>query len=105
MSIYNNETQLYIYQTKLKQFVFNLFTKKGYKINNYEKPNLKSRYWFNYIKTYECNITSINIGENDIIEKIKEIYNSGITFWHYNSGNYKFKNYEDNNIERSIADV
>ena len=105
MSIYNNETQLYIYQTKLKQFVFNLFTKKGYKINNYEKPNINSRYWFNYIKTYECNITSINIGENDIIEKIKEIYNSGITFWHYNSGNYKFKNYEDNNIERSIASV
>ena len=105
MSIYNNETQLYIYQTKLKQFVFNLFTKKGYKINNYEKPNIKSRYWFNYIKTYECNITSINIGENDIIEKIKEIYNSGITFWHYNSGNYKFKNYEDNNIERSVANV
>lgn len=104
LQLFGNISQIYVYRCTIEDLILNLFTVRGYKLNAYEKINLKSRYWFNFIKTYECNITS-NIGENDIIEKIKEIYNNGITFWHYNKGNYKFKDYTYNNIERSIASV
>ena len=52
----------------------------GYKINNVKIPNLTGRTNWNYVKTIGCNF------EGDIpqiyLNKIKEIFNNGITFWH-----------------------
>ena len=52
----------------------------GYKINDVKIPNLTGRTNWNYIKTIGCNF------EGDIpqmyLNKIKEIFNSGITLWH-----------------------
>ena len=56
------------------------FDKYGYKINKVKTPNINSRRYWNYIKTIGCNFTG-NIPEEDI-NKIKELFNRGITFWH-----------------------
>lgn len=86
-----------------KDEIINLFKVYGYKVDKFTKINIKSRFWFNYIKTIQCNIESKLT--NEIINNIKEIYNNGITFWHYNKAVYKWLDYECNNIERSIATV
>ena len=51
----------------------------GYKVNDYKTPykNHRKRYW--YTKTIDVNIDG-NIPGNDM-QKIKECYDKGITFW------------------------
>lgn len=68
------------------------FTKYGYKVNRVKTPNIGSRRNFNYIKTIGCNFTG-DIPQEDL-EKIKNLFNNGITFWH-NAENYL--NYSVNN--------
>lgn len=52
----------------------------GYKVNNIKIPNITGRLNWNYVKTIGCNF------EGDIpqiyLNKIKDIFNNGITFWH-----------------------
>ena len=52
----------------------------GYKVNTVKAPNITGRRYWNYIKTIECNF------EGDIpqphLQKIKQIFNDGITLWH-----------------------
>ena len=56
------------------------FSMYGYKINRVETPRFESRTNWNYIKTIGLNITG-NIPQTDM-QKIKDIFDSGITFWH-----------------------
>lgn len=94
---------LTLYKKECKQFLIiaNRFNKYGYLIRAVKTPNINSRYWFNYIKTIECNLDT-NLHQ-EIADKLKEIFNNGITFWHYNSGSYLWKDYTKNNVERSLA--
>ena len=52
--------------------------------------------YFNYIKTSVCNIASTSTIPLEYLEEIKDIFNSGITFWHKDRGarilNYNVKN-------------
>ena len=82
--------------------LFNLFFHYGYVCNDFKKPNIRSRYYFNYIKTIGVNIHS-NI-DNEHIIKISNIYNTGITIWHYrNALTFKgINNYEYENQEISL---
>lgn len=52
----------------------------GYKVNEFKIPNTTGRLNWNYVKTIGCNF------EGDIpqiyLNKIKQIFNSGITLWH-----------------------
>lgn len=52
----------------------------GYKVNEVKIPNTSGRTNWNYVKTIDCNF------EGDIpqmyLNKIKEIFNNGITLWH-----------------------
>lgn len=73
------------------------FIRYGYKVNNYEKPNFKSRKYFNFIKTINCDIDSAKIPYNDLLS-LQEIFNSGVTFWHIDNG-ATIKNYDVNNSE------
>ena len=68
------------------------FTKYGYQVNRVKTPNINSRRNFNYIKTIDCNFTG-EIPQEDL-QKIKDLFNNGITFWH-NAEN--FLNYSVNN--------
>ena len=74
------------------RIIDNFFTKYGYKVNRVKTPNINSRRNFNYIKTIDCNFTG-DLPQEDL-EKIKDIFNKGITFWH-NAEN--FLNYSVNN--------
>lgn len=68
------------------------FDKYGYKVNRVGNVNLNSRRNWNYIKTIECDFTG-DIPQEDL-QKIKDMFNKGITFWH-NADNYL--NYSANN--------
>lgn len=59
------------------------FSMFGYKVNTLKVPALNSRTKWNYIKTIDINITA-NIPQDDL-QKIKEMFNNGITLWHDSS--------------------
>ena len=63
----------------------NYFSMFGYKVNRVKTPekNHRENYW--YTKTIDVNIDG-NIPIKDL-QKIKECYNRGITFWK-NPGNF-----------------
>lgn len=64
----------------------------GYQVNTVKTPNITSRRNWNYIKTKLCDFTG-DIPQEDL-QKIKDIFNNGVTFWH-NPEN--FLNYSVNN--------
>lgn len=56
------------------------FSTYGYKVNEFKVPNLTSRPHWNYIQTVDANIEG---SFPDLhIEKLKSIFNKGITIWH-----------------------
>ena len=65
--------------------ISNFFVRYGVQTMNYGIPNFKTRRYFNYIKTSNCNVDSDAIPHNDL-RQIEEIFNSGITFWHIDNG-------------------
>jgi hypothetical protein len=76
----------------------------GYKVSNFEVPDIDSRYYYNYIKTIGSKIhTDLN---NDIKYAIQAIFDKGITVWHYRSSvEFDFKeinNYYYENIEMAL---
>lgn len=68
------------------------FDMYGYKVNYVKVPNITGRANWNYVKTIGCNFTG-DIPQEDI-EKIRDLFNNGITFWH-NEEN--FLNYSASN--------
>ena len=56
------------------------FSMFGYKVNEIKTPNITGRRYWNYVKTVGCDF------EGDIpqeyLNKIREIFNNGCTFWH-----------------------
>lgn len=78
-------------------------TWSGTTITN-DNMNLKSRYYYNYIK---CSDINIELGFNrDFHDKLVDIFKKGITFWHYRSDTMSYAtfrpfNYTYENIEMS----
>ena len=56
------------------------FSMFGYKINKLKIPSLTGRTNWNFVRTRICNIVG-NVPQGDV-EEMKDIMNSGITFWH-----------------------
>lgn len=52
----------------------------GYKVNSLKIPNITGRTNWNYVKTINCNIIG-DIPQNDL-QKIKDMFNNGVTMWH-----------------------
>lgn len=76
------------------EMIDNYFSMYGYKVNALKVPNKNHRknYW--YTKTIDVVINSSTIPQTDL-QKIKDCYNKGITFWRSEN----FKNYDvDNEI-------
>lgn len=71
----------------------NYFTMFGYKVNTLKVPELNSRSKWNYIKTIDINIEAM-IPQEDL-QKIKQMFNTGITLWHDTS---HFLDYSQNNV-------
>ena len=68
------------------------FTAYGYQVNSYKLPNITGRRYWNYVKTIGCNLIG-DIPQQDL-EKIKDMFNNGVTMWHDPS---KFLDYSQNN--------
>ena len=56
------------------------FDRFGYATKKVKYPNIRSRRYWNYIQTIGC----ITIGTlpTDVEDKIRDIYDAGVTFWH-----------------------
>lgn len=91
-------------EENFKTTLFNYFYHYGYKCNDFKKPNTRSRYYFNYIKTIGANIkTEIDA---DFRAEIANIFNNGITIWHYRTaGTFKgINNYDYENVETNLME-
>lgn len=74
------------------KIVDDYFTQFGYKVNSLKVPALKSRTYWNYVKTEGCNIIG-DVPQGDM-QEIKGLFNRGITIWHDST---KFLDYSQNN--------
>ena len=71
----------------------------GYEINEWQKPNIKSRKYFDYILTNGALVEGAI--PQDIKEQIAKVLDNGITFFHADySTSTQYNNYE--NIERAL---
>lgn len=88
---------------KYKERVYQLFMKQGYLVNEYRKPNLTSRYYYNYI---QCSYVELNpqaIPQDAVRRIIENIYLNGTTIWHYrNPNDFRFIDYRFENWEMSL---
>ena len=72
------------------------FHRYGYKVNKYQRINLKVCDKFTYVKTGICNIQGSNIPK-DYLNQIRAIFNNGLTFWNMETKNNFVGNYITNN--------
>lgn len=70
----------YTISSEYAQAIDAFFSRFGYKVNRSGKPNTKSRLSWNYIKVNEIIATGSMPQEH--LERIKQCYVDGITFWH-----------------------
>lgn len=82
-------TQEYI--DKLNQ----IWNMRGYATNTIDYPNLHSKFLWNYVQTVKCDISGDGIDPSDL-EKIKRVFDNGITLWH----DKHIGDYSRNNGER-----
>ncbi len=82
---------------------YSLFLKQGYLANEYKKPELNSRYYFNYI---QCSYVELNpqaIPQDAVRRIIENIYLNGTTIWHYRNPNtFRLIDYRLENWEMSL---
>ena len=80
-------------QPEIAKSIDDYFTMFGYATKQVKVPNINVRPHWTYTKTIDCNVISNNCNNNDITA-IKNIFNSGITFWKNASeiGNYSLDN-------------
>lgn len=96
------ELEFYSITEANKKRLFNYFNHYGYQCNDFKKPNIRSRYYFNYIKTIGANI---NTGiDADFRNELVTIYDNGITIFHYrDSQTFKgINNYNYENVEMNL---
>ena len=78
------ENTFHVYRMTIKQeyakIIDHFFSMYGYKVNDVKLPNITGRTNWNFVKTINCNIEG-EIPQEDI-QKIKEIFNNGVTLWH-----------------------
>ncbi len=85
------------YATKLADY-FAMYGYKQNKILNVNE-NMRTRYYYNYIKTIGINLTSKGSIEKDDIEVMKSIFDKGVTIWHIDRPNVVVSDYSMDNFE------
>ena len=93
---------IYSITEEYRNKIYNFFFHYGYKANEFKKPNIRSRYYFNYIKVIGANLKT-NI-DSEYKNELATIFNNGITIWHYrNASTFKgVNNYDYENVEMSL---
>ena len=98
----NGSKKVNLYRFGLQEEYYNkigdYFAMFGYKQNKILTPNIRNRYYYNYIKTVGCNIKGENI-PREHLDELKGIFDNGVTIWHYDRervtvGDYSMDNYE-----------
>lgn len=80
------------------EVIGDFFAMYGYAQNRLMEVNTKSRQYYNYIKTKEVNILTSSI-PNVYLDKLKAIYNNGVTIWHVDNPDVMPLNYSKDNTE------
>ena len=100
-----NDKRIYLYEYGVapqQQLKIRKFLKRyGYLVNDYlsnTQIDIRSRKYWNFIKFTKCDIEGATI-PREHLEEMKEIFQSGITFWHVNNG-VNIKDYSKDNKER-----
>ena len=105
LSYYNgNRLEIKKYDTvsQQKEALYKLFFYCGYSHNVIAKPNIRSRYWFNFIQCKPVFNEEGATPYNDYLDDIKSRYEAGITVYHHHYDNIrwdweqKFENWEVN---------
>ena len=87
------QTQCKAITAEYAKIIDDFFSMYGYKVNKVKIPNITGRRSWNYVKTLNAVITG-NAPVDDI-QKIRSIFDAGITFWH---GDYVGDYSRDNSI-------
>lgn len=86
---------------EFEELLADTFAMTGYTVKRVKMPNLKTRLRFNYVKTVGANITG-SFDQEDLAI-IKQIFDNGVTFWHYNKDHFKMYDYSLENIEVNLV--
>ena len=83
-----------------KQILGDYFAMYGYKQNKvvFLHNHLRTRHYYNYIKTIGCNVTGTGVPKEHLNE-IKAIFDKGVTLWHVDRNGGKFMDYSKDNTE------
>lgn len=106
MIIQDNNACISFYRMKIccefEELLADTFNMTGYTVKRVKMPNLRTRARFNYVKTVGANIIG-SFDQNDL-NKIKAIFDNGVTFWHWNENPEHFKPYDYSieNIETKL---
>ena len=69
----------------------NFFTVYGYKVNKIKVPNVKTRPYWNFVKTIDAKVGGAI--PNSVAEIMETLLDNGVTFWHTDDvGNYELNN-------------
>ena len=98
-----NKAKLCSYKVseQMESILDDLFYYGGYISNEQKIPNVKSRYWFNYLQASLVIEETNNLTE-EIENDIKEKFDNGVTFLHLRNGTFDLKQ-EKENMETSIV--
>lgn len=70
----------------------------GYKQNRVLKPDIRNRYFYNYIQTQNVNLSADGIPK-DHLTKLRSIYDNGTTIWHADRSGVTVGDYSKDNYE------
>lgn len=104
----NEYLTLYRYKIccEFEEILADTFNMTGYTVKRVKVPNLKTRTRFNYIKTIGANVVPRDLYysflNQDDLNRLKQIFDNGITFWHYNANDFNPLDYSYENIETSL---
>lgn len=98
-----NRAKLCYYQVspKMQEILDDLFYYGGYITNEQKIPNVRTRYWFNYLQASLILEETNNLTE-EIENDIKAKFENGVTFMHYRQNTFDLKQ-EKENMETSIV--
>ena len=99
----SNKAKLCLYNVSetMEKILDDLFYYGGYVCNEQKIPNVKSRYWFNYVQASLVLEETNNLTE-EIENDIKEKFENGVTFMHLRNNTFDLKQ-EKENMETSIV--
>lgn len=86
----------YQYPSDVMERIGLFFHQYGYKQGKLMDVNINSRKYFNFIKTQQVNLKTINIPKQHV-KKLQSIYNQGVTIWHVENGT--MFDYSKDNVE------